>query len=74
MARHDENPQTETRAPATYEVLVSFTDPEDRGAVYWAGKDRYPRAGYEPTEERIAFLQSDKTRFKKPVISGKPKK
>jgi hypothetical protein len=56
-----------------YDVLVSFSDPQDGGMVYWAGLDTYPREGYTPTEERIAYLQSDKTCFKKPVISGKAK-
>lgn len=68
MAKHEELPQ---RTPETYEVLVSFTDPEDKNTVYWAGKDQYPRAGYTPTEERVAFLQSTKTRFKRPVIAKK---
>jgi hypothetical protein len=54
-----------------YEVLIDFTDSEDKGTVYWAGKDLYPREGHEPTKERITYLQSDKTRFKQPVISGK---
>ena len=62
---------TETTTPAKYAVLVSFTDPEDKDTVYWAGKDTYPRAGYEPTEERIAYLQSSNTAFKKPVIAKK---
>lgn len=57
-----------------YDVLVSFTDPEDGNTVYWAGKNLYPRDGYEPTEERVKYLQGNKTRFKQPVISGKPKK
>ncbi len=71
MAKQDEQ-RVPVEAPAVqYEVLVSFTD--DNGVVYWAGKDAYPRAGHIPTEKRIAFLQSDKTKFKKPVISGKPK-
>lgn len=65
----------ETRAPKSYTVLVSFTDGEDKAAptganVYWAGKDTYPREGHTPTEERIAFLQSNKTALKQPVLSG----
>ena len=58
-----------------YNVLISFSDPEDNGTVYYAGKDKYPRAGFEPSEERIAYLQSYKTKFGKPVISsGKKRK
>lgn len=57
-----------------FDVLVSFTDLEDKNTVYWAGKSQYPRDGYEPSAERIAFLQSNKNAFKKPVISGKTKK
>lgn len=61
--------------PNQYIVLVSFADPDDKAApsgsnVYWAGKNLYPRVGYTPTEERIAYLQSGKTSFKKPVIAS----
>ncbi len=52
-----------------YEVLIDFTEPEDGMTIYRAGKDTYPRAGYKPTEERIAYLQSDKTVLGKPVIA-----
>lgn len=55
-------------APAKYEVLISFTDD---GTVYWAGKDLYPRDGCVPSEDRTAYLQSNKNRFKTPVISGR---
>ena len=56
-------------APAAkYEVLISFTDADDKNKVYWTG-DVYPRFGYEPTEDRIAYLQGDKNAFKAPVIS-----
>jgi len=59
-----------------YDVLISFSDPEDvRGgkkAVYHAGKDKYPRKGFVPTEERIAYLQGDKNKFKAPCISKEP--
>lgn len=60
--------------PDRYEVLVSFTDPEDGATVYRAGKDLYPRAGYTPTEDRVAYLQSNKNKLKRPVISGTAKK
>jgi len=55
-----------------YDVLISFTDPEDNRTVYRAGKDKYPRNGYTPSEERIAYLQGDENKFKAPVISSKP--
>jgi len=63
MARKDETKQ--------YTVLVSFTDPEDGMTVYWAGKDTYPRAGYAPPDERIAYLQSSNTAMGMPVIAKK---
>jgi len=53
-----------------YAVLINFTDDKDpEKTVYIAGENLYSRDGYKPTETRIAYLQSDKTRFKKPVIS-----
>lgn len=60
-----------------YKVLISFTDSDDKKAVagenvYWVG-DVYPRTGYEPTTERIAYLQSTKNQLKKPVIDSKTK-
>ena len=73
MARHEETRPPE-KHPDKYDVLCSFTDPEDNGTVYWAGKSVYPRAGYEPTEERIAYLQSSSTTRKKPVIASKAKR
>lgn len=54
-----------------YEVLIDFTDSEDGMTVYRAGKDRYPRDGYDPTDERIAYLQSNDTALGKPVIAKK---
>jgi hypothetical protein len=68
MAKREEYPQS---TPEMYEVLVSFTDPDDKNTVYSAGKDQYPRAGYTPTEERVAFLQSAQNRFRRPVIAKK---
>lgn len=80
MARDRNNepvaaPEIPAAAPGQYAVLVSFTDPDDKAAsnganVYWAGKNLYPREGYTPPEERIAYLQSGKTAFKKPVIAS----
>jgi len=67
------------RVPEKYDVLISFTDDADKKAadgenVYWAGKSKYPRDGYTPPAERVSFLQSGNTRFKKPVIAGKDEK
>lgn len=54
-----------------YAVLLDFTDGEDGLTVYHAGKDKYPRSGYDPTDERIAYLQSSNTALGKPVIAKK---
>lgn len=64
MARKD-NP---TRG---YTVLIDFTEPDDGMHIYRAGKDRYPRPGYDPPDERIAYLQSNKNALGKPVIAKK---
>ncbi|NLL92509.1 MAG: hypothetical protein GX222_08910 [Ruminococcaceae bacterium] len=76
MTRRKEESRTikDTDIQEKYEVVISFTDPEDKDApeganIYWAGKNLYPRDGYKPTAKRIAFLLSNKTSFKKPVIS-----
>lgn len=54
-----------------YEVLIDFTEPEDGMTIYRAGKDKYPRPGYDPPDERIAYLQSSNTVLGKPVIAKK---
>lgn len=54
-----------------YEVLIDFTDGEDGMTVYRAGKDSYPRRGYDPSDDRISYLQSDINAFGKPVIVKK---
>ena len=53
-----------------YDVLVSFTDPEDGNTVYWAGKDTYPRKGYSPGKSRAEYLLGNKNKFKRPVIAA----
>lgn len=58
----------EKAAPKRYKVLVSFADDKDGNRIYHAGRSEYPRLGYEPSEERVAYLLSDKTSFKRPVI------
>lgn len=54
-----------------YEVLFDFTDSQDNMTSYRAGKDRYPRAGYDPPAERIEYLQSSKNALGRPVIAKK---
>lgn len=56
-----------------YTVLIGFTDEADVEApagtnVYWRGAS-YPREGHSPAPERLKYLQSNKTRYKKPVIA-----
>ncbi len=64
MARKDNTPRG-------YEVLIDFTEPDDGMHIYRAGKDRYPRKGYNPSDERIAYLQSSDNLLGKPVIAKK---
>ena len=47
---------------AKYIVVKDFTDLQDDNHVYMAGDDLYPRDGYEPSEERIAELSTDKNK------------
>lgn len=54
-----------------YVVLVDFTDSEDNLTVYRAGKDTYPRNGYDPTDDRIAYLQGSNNVMGKPIIAKK---
>lgn len=54
-----------------YEVLIDFTDSQDNMTSYRVGKDKYPRAGYDPPAERIEYLQSNRNAFGKPVIAKK---
>ena len=44
-----------------YKVIKSFIDLKDERYLYKVG-DVYPRKGYEPTEERIEELSSDKNK------------
>ena len=53
-----------------YDVLATFTDDKDNGRIYQAGKDKYPREGYTPHDDRIAYLQGSDNKLKRPVISG----
>lgn len=54
-----------------YAVLIDFTEPDDGMHIYRAGKDRYPRPGYDPTDERIEYLQGNTNLLGKPVIAKK---
>lgn len=54
-----------------YEVLIDFIDAQDNMTSYRAGKDKYPRVGYDPTAERIEYLQGDKNTLGKPIITKK---
>ncbi len=44
-----------------YKVIKSFIDLKDERYLYKEG-DMYPRKGYEPSEERIEELSSDKNK------------
>ena len=62
-----------------YDVLVSFTDSEDKTApkganVYHAGKNQYPRDGYTPPEKRLACLLGNENKLKRPVIAAQEPK
>lgn len=50
-----------------YIVLELFADVQDGYRNYEPG-DSYPRAGYEPSEERIEELSTDTNRRGRPVI------
>ena len=52
-----------------YKAKISFTDLEDGGRVYLEG-DTYPRDGYAPSDERIAYLAGSENKAKKPVIAA----
>ena len=54
-----------------YEVLIDFTDAQDNGTSYRAGKDKYPRAGYDPSAERIAYLLGNQNALGRPIIAKK---
>lgn len=58
----------EKAAPKRYKVLVSFSDDKDNFSVYIAGRDIYPREGYEPSEKRVEYLLGSENNFKRPVI------
>ena len=61
----------------TYKVLVYFEDLQDHRHPYNAG-DSFPRAGYEPSAERIAELCGTNNKRGKaviePVKQDKPEK
>jgi hypothetical protein len=51
-----------------YKVIVSFADLQDNNHFYTAGKDFFPRAGLEVSEERIAELSGSENKQGKPLI------
>lgn len=50
-----------------YKAIVEFYDLTDGGRKYSVG-DVFPRAGFEVSEERIAFLLGNGNKLGKPVI------
>lgn len=56
-----------------YKVVSYFTDLKDNNRPYKVG-DTYPRDGLEVSEERLAFLASNKTKRGFPVIEMVPEK
>ena len=48
-------------------VMRHFLDTQDNRHSYSTG-DHYPRAGYVPTDERVAELASDRNRRGAPLI------
>ena len=59
-----------------YKAIVYFKDLKDDSHAYHPG-EKYPRDGYEPSEERIRELSTDKNRRGMPMIEEvkeKPKK
>lgn len=60
-----------------FRVKVDFFDLEDNRRLYHQG-DVYPRAGYTPSEERIAVLSGAENKagipLIEPVNSNSPKK
>lgn len=40
-----------------YKVINTFNDKEQDNTLYVAGKDTYPKAGYETDPDRVKFLQ-----------------
>ena len=57
----------------TYKVIKMFTDGQDNLYRYEVG-DKYPRKGYEPTEERIVGLLGTDNKQGVPLIAEIPKK
>lgn len=58
-----------------FKVVHSFKDLQDDEKLYKVG-DKYPRAGYKPTEKRIAELLGKRNKIGEPLIKEveKPKK
>jgi hypothetical protein len=52
-----------------YKVIDPFKDVEDGNYLYPKVGEKYPREGYEPSEERIKALSSTNNRKGKPFIA-----
>lgn len=52
-----------------YKVIDPFKDVEDGNYLYPRVGEKYPREGYEPSEERIKALSSTNNRKGKPFIA-----
>ena len=55
----------------SYRVTADFYDLED-GARYYRTGETFPRAGYAPTDARIAALVGSDNRLGHPVIEAVP--
>lgn len=56
-----------------YKVIKFFMDLQDNNRAYNIG-DTYPRAGFEPSPERIAELAGKQNKQGKPLIELVPEK
>lgn len=50
-----------------YQVINSFIERLHKSILYKEG-DIYPKAGFSADPERVAFLQSDKNKYKKAFL------
>lgn len=57
----------------SYKVIHEFFDMEDAEKHIYKVGDEYPRAGIEPSKERIAFLASAGNKIGTPVIEEEKK-
>jgi hypothetical protein len=50
-----------------YQVVNEFIEKEHKDVLYKSG-EVYPKEGYEAEPERVAFLQSDKNKYKRAFL------